>query len=126
MGNVRAGLLLSFFVLTLGSFAQPARQQRIVAIGDVHGEDDGFGGILQRTHLIDPAKRWAGGNTTLVQTGDILDRGPGARAVMDLLISLQKDAPRQSGRVIVLLGNHEAMNLYGDLRYVTEKDYAQF
>src|SRR5690242_8587107 len=97
MGNVRAGLLVSFLVLALGSLAQPARQQRIVAIGDVHGEYDGFVGILQKAHLIDPSKRWAGGNTTLVQTGDVLDRGPGARAVMDLLMSLQRDAPRQSG-----------------------------
>jgi hypothetical protein len=126
MRYVRAGLLVSVFVLALGSFAQPGRQQRIVAIGDVHGEYDGFVGILQRAHLIDPSKRWAGGNTILVQTGDVLDRGPGARSVMDLLMSLQKDAPRQSGRVVVLLGNHEAMNLYGDLRYVNEKDYAQF
>jgi len=45
---------------------------------------------------------------------------------MDLLMSLQKDAARQSGRVIVLMGNHEAMNIYGDLRYVTEADYASF
>jgi hypothetical protein len=125
MRYVRLGLLC-VLVLALSGLARPARQQRVVAIGDVHGEYEGFVGILQRARLIDPSKRWAGGNTILVQTGDILDRGPGARAVMDLLMSLQKDAPRQSGRVIVLLGNHEAMNLYGDLRYVTDKDYAQF
>jgi hypothetical protein len=45
---------------------------------------------------------------------------------MDLLISLQKDAPRQGGRVVVLMGNHEAMNIFGDLRYVTNNDYAAF
>jgi hypothetical protein len=100
--------------------------QRIVAIGDIHGEFDGFTGILQRAHLVDPKNRWSGGNATLVQLGDFLDRGPKARAVMDLLMSLQKDAPRQGGRVVVLLGNHEAMNLYGDLRYVTPKDYESF
>jgi hypothetical protein len=75
---------------------------------------------------VDPSRRWSGGNTTLVQTGDFLDRGPKARGVMDLLMTLQRDATRQSGRVIVLMGNHEAMNLYGDLRYVTPDDYASF
>src|SRR6266699_582622 len=87
------------------------RAPRVVAIGDVHGDLDAFAGILQRTRLADPSRRWAGGNSILVQTGDFLDRGPEARAVMDLLMSLQKDAPRQGGRVIVLMGNHEAMNI---------------
>jgi hypothetical protein len=41
-------------------------------------------------------------------------------------MALQKDAPRQGGHVIVLMGNHEALNIYGDLRYVTDTDYASF
>jgi hypothetical protein len=104
----------------------PAATQRVVAIGDIHGDLDAFTGILQRAHLIDAALRWTGSGATLVQVGDFLDRGPKARQVMDLLMTLQKNAPRQGGRVIVLMGNHEAMNLYGDLRYVTANDYAAF
>ena len=126
-------LLVSFLCLLcfLGSGPRsPASAQnrapRVVAIGDIHGDLDAFAGILQRTRLADPSRRWAGGNSILVQTGDFLDRGPEARAVMDLLMSLQKDAPRQGGRVIVLMGNHEAMNIYGDLRYVTSSDYSSF
>jgi hypothetical protein len=71
-------------------------------------------------------QRWSGGHATLVQTGDFLDRGPKARAVADLLMSLQRDAQRQGGRVVVLMGNHEAMNIMGDWRYVTNDDYASF
>src|SRR4029079_6051654 len=85
-----------------------------------------FVGILQRAQLIDPSKRWSGGHATLVQTGDFLDRGPKALWGMDLLVSLQKDASRQGWRVIVLMGNHEAMNIFGDLRYVTNNDYISF
>src|SRR5437899_5405468 len=129
----RYGLLVSFLCLLCflcsGSRSPASAQNRVprvVAIGDIHGDLDAFAGILQRTRLADPSRRWAGGNSILVQTGDFLDRGPEARAVMDLLMSLQKDAPRQGGRVIVLMGNHEAMNIYGDLRYVTSSDYASF
>src|SRR5437016_6524825 len=117
--------LIVLSILLFSAGAAPATQ-RVVAIGDIHGDFDALVGILQRAHLVAPGGRWSGGNATLVQTGDFLDRGPKARAVMDLLMTLQRDANRQSGRVSVLMGNHEAMNIYGDLRYVTDNDYASF
>jgi len=118
---------LTTLLLTLaGSPAVPTADTRVVAIGDIHGDFDAFVGILQRASLVDANRRWSGRNTTLVQTGDFLDRGPKTRAVMDLLMQLQKDAPRQQGRVIVLLGNHETANIFGDMRYVTNNDYASY
>ena len=122
-------LCLCVFVLlvTAGVGGTPQGQgQRVVAIGDIHGDLDSFVGILQRARLIDPVRRWSGAKSILVQTGDFLDRGPKSREVMDLLIALQRDAQRQGGRVIVLMGNHEAMNIVGDLRYVVNHDYAGF
>src|SRR5438445_7391246 len=110
----------------IGGNGPPLQSTRVVAIGDIHGDFDAVVGILQRGQLVDTSRKWSGRNTTLVQTGDFLDRGPKTRAVMDLLMALQKDAPRQGGRVIVLMGNHEAMNIYGDLRYVTANDYAAY
>src|SRR6266850_1784110 len=109
-----------------GGNGPPLQSTRVVAIGDIHGDFDAFVGILQRAQLVDTSRKWSGRNTTLVQTGDLLDRGPKTRAVMDLLMSLQKDAARQGGRVIVLMGNHEAMNIFGDFRYVTNNDYISF
>jgi hypothetical protein len=122
-GDRAATGVILFLVLAI---AMPAANTRVVAIGDIHGDFDAFAAILQRSQLVDPSLRWAGGNAILVQTGDFLDRGPKARAVMDLLMSLQNSAQRQGGRVIVLMGNHEAMNIYGDLRYVSDKDYAGY
>ncbi len=98
----------------------------VIAIGDVHGDFDDFVTILQHTNLIDKQNQWAGGKTTLVQVGDLLDRGPKPRDVMDLLIALEKEAAKDGGRVESLLGNHEVMNIMGDLRYVTPENYASF
>jgi len=103
---------------------EPARS--LVAIGDVHGDFNDFCSILQRVGLIDEQRRWTGGKTTLVQLGDLVDRGPKPREVMDLMMSLEEQAPKAGGQVVALLGNHEVMNLMGDLRYVTAGNYASF
>jgi hypothetical protein len=106
------------------SSAKP--RESVVAIGDVHNDFDDFVAILQRTGLIDKQNHWTGGTTTFVQVGDLLDRGPKPREVMDLMMALEKEAAQAGGRVISLLGNHEAMNIMGDLRYVTPMNYASF
>jgi hypothetical protein len=100
--------------------------ESLVAIGDVHGDFDDFVSLLQRIGLIDKQNHWTGGKTTLVQTGDLLDRGPKPREVMDLMMALEKEAGQAGGRVVSLLGNHEMMNIMGDLRYVTPVNFASF
>jgi hypothetical protein len=122
---------LLFFVLVGVAWAGPAKNtadksECVVAVGDVHGDFDDFVTILQRAGLIDAQHHWTGGQGTLVQVGDLLDRGPKPRDVMDLLISLEKEAPKAGGRVVSLLGNHEMMNIMGDLRYVTAENYAAY
>src|SRR6266851_3961882 len=87
--------------------------ESLVAIGDVHGDFDDFVAILQRIGLIDKQNHWKGGKTTFVQ-------------VMDLMMALEKEAGQAGGRVVSLLGNHEMMNMMGDLRYVTPVNYASF
>jgi hypothetical protein len=99
---------------------------RIVAIGDLHGGYTQFVTLLRQAGLVDARLRWTGGQAVLVQTGDCLDRGPESRKILDLLIKLEKDAARAGGRVHALLGNHEAMNIYGDLRYVAPEEYGAF
>lgn len=99
---------------------------RVVAVGDVHGDYEQFVKVLESAGLIDGYGNWTGGKTHLVQTGDILDRGPDSRAVMDLLIKLEQQAAQAGGGVHCLIGNHEAMNVYGDSRYVSPGEYAAF
>jgi hypothetical protein len=110
-----------------GPSKDPAeRTNAVVAIGDVHGDFDAFVAILQHVGLIDKQNHWAGGKATFVQVGDMIDRGPKPREVINLMISLEKEAAQAGGRVVSLLGNHEVMNIMGDLRYVTTGNYASF
>lgn len=99
---------------------------RIVAVGDLHGDVDASLSVLRLAGLVDDQGHWAGGTTTLVQTGDTTDRGPSSRGVLELMIRLEQEAPAAGGRVLALLGNHEAMNLTGDWRYVSPQDLADF
>jgi hypothetical protein len=99
---------------------------RVIAIGDIHGSFDGLTAILQRTGLIDERLHWSGGRSILAQTGDYTDRGPDVRKVMDLLMRLEQEARKAGGQAVVLLGNHEVMNLIGDWRDVTPEICATF
>ena len=99
---------------------------RTVVVGDIHGAYDELGGLLRETGLVDNELRWTGGNTQLVSVGDLLDRGDDSRKVMDLLMRLQQEAAAAGGAVYVILGNHEVMNLTGDLRFVSDGEYAAY
>jgi len=99
---------------------------RVVAVGDVHGSYDSLVKVLSMAGLLDASGHWAGGKAFYVQVGDILDRGVEVRPVLDLLMRLEKEARKAGGRVIVLLGNHEVMNMLGDLRYVQAAEYEEW
>jgi hypothetical protein len=117
-------LLLALLAATAATPPNPA--PRLVAIGDVHGDFDDFCSILQRVGLIDEQRHWTGGNATFLQLGDLIDRGPKPREVLDLMRSLDEQSAKAGGHLVALLGNHEMMNLMGDLRYVSVGNYASF
>lgn len=99
---------------------------RIVAVGDVHGDDERFMDVLLMAGLVNSRRQWSGGRATLIQLGDILHRGPASRRALDLLMNLQRQAKRAGGRVEMLIGNHEVMRLIGDFRYVSPGEDAEF
>ena len=114
------------FLLLLVGIALVAADRPLIAVGDVHGNYEALVGLLTQAGLLNKKTDWSGKRTTLVFTGDLLDRGPDSRQVLDLLMKLEKQANRKDGHVIVLLGNHEIMNLTGDLRYVSGEEYASY
>ena len=127
-------LVLSLILFSASLFAD-ARQiddyrwegvERIVAIGDIHGDYENYIATLKAAGLVDKKEKWSGGETHLVQTGDIPDRGPDTQKIIEHLENLEKQAERKGGRVHALIGNHEAMNVYGDLRYVSPGEYEAF
>jgi len=130
--RIALGLITAVTIATPHAISGEARQwqwtgvERVVAVGDVHGAYDELVAILEESDLVDDELRWIGGETHLVMLGDIADRGPRPQACFDLVIRLQQEALASGGRLHFLLGNHEIMNLVGDLRYVSAEDFASY
>jgi len=129
---LRAFGLVGLLALSFASSGALAEQYtwtnvpRIVAISDPHGAYAELVRTLQNADVIDSDRDWSGGDTHLVITGDLMDRGADSRKVMDLIMQLEEQAVADGGMVHLLLGNHEVMNLVGDLRYVVPGEYAAF
>ena len=128
-------ILLSLMLLMPAVALGKARQvddyqwegvERVVAIGDIHGDFGHYMDTLEAAGLVDKRGRWAGGKTHLVQVGDLPDRGPDTREIIEHISKLSKQAKRAGGRVHSLIGNHEVMNVTGDLRYLHAGEIAAF
>lgn len=100
---------------------------RVIVLGDLNAQN-----ALLRRYLIDlklmhrKTGAWIGGKTVFVQMGDIPNRGPAARAAMDLMIELRPQAQAAGGDIYWLLGNHEVMSVLGHEAYVTAEEYLEF
>lgn len=119
-------LLLAAALSVAGHATLAQQPSRIVAVADIHGAYGPFVSILTKAGLIDTQQKWIGGRTTFVQTGDYTDRGAGVRQVFDLLMALEENARKGGGQATILLGNHEVMNIVGDLRDTTPQIWQTF
>jgi len=100
--------------------------ERVVALGDVHGDLDAMREALWLAGVVDEQDDWIGGETVVVQTGDLLDRGSDEQDIIDILERLQGQAKAAGGALHLLNGNHELMNVDLDLRYVTDAGFLDF
>jgi hypothetical protein len=90
--------------------AEPTDNRRIIVIGDIHGAYDGLLELLHETKITKSAKEcvWAeqaDGGVILVQSGDLVDRGPKAYEALQCLKSLQTEAHKYSSKVVRLIGS---------------------
>ena len=76
--------------------------KRVYAVGDVHGQLD----YLKAAHrLIAEDARRSGGPSTVVHVGDLTDRGPDSKGVIDFLIA----GKTRGEDWVVLKGNHDRL-----------------
>lgn len=107
---------------------------RVIVIGDIHGDLGRLMDILYACKVIDQKMQWIAEptNTVIVQLGDQIDsisRTPSTKdaqwdrlndiEVIQFMDQLDRIARRHGGRAISLIGNHELMNVLGDFSYVS-------
>lgn len=90
-----------------------ARRERAYAIGDIHGRVDLFDQLLGVIRADSEGRPPA--TTRIILLGDLIDRGPASSEMVRRAMRYTRASPR----MVVLMGNHEAMMLQaleGDLR----------
>lgn len=118
--------------------------ERIIVLGDVHGDFAVTIKMLKVANLIDADHDWIGGSTYVVQVGDQVDRcrpqgtypcnhelgtendEASDIKILKLFTKLHNQAILAGGKVISLLGNHELMNSQGQLHYVSYLGLKEF
>ena len=115
--------------------------KRIIVIGDLHGDWDATIKSLKIANLIDDNNKWIGDDTVVVQLGDQIDRcrnfpcdKPGSTIddeasdikILLYFTELHRMAQKVGGAVYSIVGNHELMNVQGDMRYVSYENIKEF
>jgi serine/threonine protein phosphatase 1 len=106
--------LFNFVRRTQPRAEQVPRGERVYAIGDIHGRLDLLDALLASIAADDRA-RGNGVETRYIFLGDLIDRGPESRGVVERLLAFSKSGARAR----FLMGNHEEVFLNavdGDLR----------
>ena len=120
--------------------------ERIIVIGDIHGDMKMLIKCLKLAKLIDNNMNWTGGNTVVVQVGDQIDSCrynkidecnninnytpsndiPDDINILYFMTELHDKAIKDGGAVYSIMGNHELMNVTGDMTYVSYKNIDMF
>jgi hypothetical protein len=124
------------------------KKDRIIAIGDIHGDLELAKKCFIIAKLMDDNNNWIGGNTYVVQVGDQVDgcrpnkykcddkksllesprssESPEDVKVLDFFTEMNKKARKDGGAVISLYGNHELLNVEGKFQWVSYYDLVNF
>ncbi len=95
--------------------------ERVFAFSDIEGELAAMLSLLRAGKVVDDELRWTFGDGHVVYNGDLFDRGLHVTECLWVLYELEARAREAGGALHFVLGNHEVMNLTGDLRYVRRK-----
>ena len=117
--------------------------KRIIVLGDLHGDWEMTIKSLKIANLIDAKLNWIGDDTVVVQLGDQIDRcrfagipcklpqatkddEPSDMKILNYFTKLHTQAQKKGGAVYSIIGNHELMNVNGDMRYVSYQNISDF
>jgi len=116
------------------SYSNDINTNRIIIIGDVHGDIKRFKEILIKSEIINTNLEWIAEppNTIIIQLGDQIDSlnrlsNENWEVLSDYEMiyfteHLNDIARIKGGYVISLIGNHELMNIIGDFSYVSPQN----
>jgi hypothetical protein len=96
---------------------------KLFAVSDIEGNFITFRDLLVNNGVMSPTYKWTFGTGHLVLNGDFFDRGLHVTECLWLVYHLEQEALKAGGYVHFILGNHEIMNMNGDLRYMRNKYY---
>lgn len=108
-----------------------SKKDRVLVIGDLHGDYKKTIELFNKLNLINENNKWCAKprNTFIVQLGDQVDGGgrglgetEGELKLINFMEDINEQAMRVGGAVISLIGNHEIMNMIGDFRFASQKD----
>lgn len=117
---------------------------RIIVLGDIHGDFTMLIKLLRIAKVINKNNNWIGKETVIVQVGDQIDScRPNNRGdclnpyyikndkaedikVLKFMTELHTQAETVGGAVYSLVGNHELMNVEGDMTYVSYENLKEF
>jgi hypothetical protein len=125
--KAKFNLLFDYSDLTDTYLLRPQYNQRftdidsIAVISDIHGEYDTYISMLKAQRIIDKNLNWIFGKGHLVILGDSFDRGDKVTELLWHIFGLEKQAAKAGGMVHIIMGNHEAMMLSKDIRYINPK-----
>lgn len=114
-------------------------KNRIIVLGDIHGDYDLLIKMLKMGQVIDDNNNWIGNDTVVIQLGDQIDSerkgvDKGLRVsntnyllsndikILEFMTELHNKALKHDGAVYSLLGNHEILNVQGYFNYVSKND----
>jgi len=95
-----------------------AGSSKMIFISDIEGEFENVRNFLLANKIMNKNYQWTFGKNKLIICGDLFDRGKHVTEELWLLYKLEDEARSAGGYVHTILGNHEIMNLSGDVRYV--------
>jgi hypothetical protein len=111
------------------------KYEKLYILGDLHGDLENTKIALQKAGLINSDNQWIKSNCKLIQMGDQVDAVCRTKdkekcnniinldvEVIYFMEEMARQAEKFNSKVISILGNHEIMNIYGDLRFVAEND----